>query len=476
MVRADRCCVGPCDNDKRYPDKLVVMKHVMELKWHRFPTKDENKKKVWTSLVGKGRSEFVPSDGSRICSNHFPEGKPTSKHPNPTLYLTLEDYRHPKQLRSRTSPSKKRKVTLFDSEEENGECSGVQNEEQCSRNTFTNDHMYAAMQFAQITRESDVRFFTGFESTKSFKEIFNFLVPRAQLMKYWEGPKRTSSVEREESTQHMIDTIISSPEYVEGSILPINKPGPPRKTSLEQEYLLTLMRLRLGLLIKDLAFRFQISTTRVSQIWITWVKLLSKELRHLIIWPSKGQIYATLPDAFKRTYPKVRVIIDCSEVFVETPSSLEIGAYLWSDYKHHYTIKFLIAITPNGAISWVSPCYGGRTSDVFIVRDSGFLELLEPYDTIMADRGFKIKSDLTMKRCYLAIPPSAAKGNQMISDEVAVTSKVANVRIFVEKAIARVKWFRILSTELTLLELPLVDDILITCSALVNLFPPLQAE
>lgn len=169
---------------------------------------------------------------------------------------------------------------------------------------------------------------------------------------------------------------------------------------------------------------------------------------------------------------KLKSLLIAQRFFLETPSSLEVGAYLWSDYKHHYTFKFLIAITP-----WISLCYGGRTSDVFIVRNSGFLDLLEPYDTVMADRGFKIKSYLTMKRCYLAIPPSAAKGNQMISDDVAVTSKVANVRIFVEKAIARVKWFRILSTELIMLELTLVDDILIICCALVNLrLPPLQAE
>ena len=64
----------------------------------------------------------------------------------------------------------------------------------------------------------------------------------------------------------------------------------------------------------------------------------------------------------------------------------------------------------------------------------------------------------------------------MVSQDVAVTSKVANVRIFVEKAIARVKWYRILSAEITMLELPLVDDILIVCCALVNLLPPLQAE
>ena len=105
------------------------------------------------------------------------------------------------------------------------------------------------------------------------KKNYNFLVPRAGLMKYWEGPKRSSCVERER-TQQRTDIIISLHVYAEGSVLPINKPGPQRKTSLEQEFLLTLMRLRLGLLIKDLAFRFQISTTRVSQIWITWVKLL----------------------------------------------------------------------------------------------------------------------------------------------------------------------------------------------------------
>ena len=160
-------------------------------------------------------------------------------------------------------------------------------------------------------------------------------------------------------------------------------------------------------------------------------------------------------------------------MFLETPSSLEVQALLWSEYKHHCTFKFLVAITPNGAVSWVSPCYGGRTTDIYIVQDSGFLDILKPYDTVMADCGFKIKSDLTFHRCFLAIPPSAAKGNQMTSSDIRETSKVANVRIFVEKAIARIKWFRILKTQLPLLEMPLLDDIVICCCRLVNLLPPL---
>ena len=52
------------------------------------------------------------------------------------------------------------------------------------------------------------------------------------------------------------------------------------------------------------------------------------------------------------------------------------------------------------------------------------------------------------------------------------TNLVANVRIFVEKEIACLKWFRILKNELPLLEMPLLDDIVIVCSALCNLLPP----
>ena len=98
---------------------------------------------------------------------------------------------------------------------------------------------------------------------------------------------------------------------------------------------------------------------------------------------------------------------------METPSSLVVQACLYSDYKHRCTVKFLVAIAPNGALSWISPIYGGQTSDVFIVRDSGFLDLLEPIHQVMADWGFKIKTDLAMKQCTLCIPPSAAKGNQV---------------------------------------------------------------
>ena len=77
-------------------------------------------------------------------------------------------------------------------------------------------------------------------------------------------------------------------------------------------------------------------------------------------------------------------------------------------------------------------CDGGCTCNAFIIQDSGFLGLLEPKDQVMADRGFKIKTDLAMKQYSLSIPPSTAKGNQMATGDVQKTSNIANVRIFVK--------------------------------------------
>ena len=181
----------------------------------------------------------------------------------------------------------------------------------------------------------------------------------------------------------------------------------------------------------------------------------------------------TRPTCFQTKYSKVRCITDCSEVFIETASSLEVQAACWSDYKHCCTFKFLIGITPNGLISFISECYCGRASEKFIVTDSKFLSMVEPFDQIMADRGFKIQDDLAMYQASLAIPPSAAKDQQMLGQDVAETSKIANVRIYVEQAIGCLKYFNILSNVMPIKCVPLSDDILKVCCALCNLLPPL---
>ena len=85
-----------------------------------------------------------------------------------------------------------------------------------------------------------------------------------------------------------------------------------------------------------------------------------------------------MPVSFQRFFKKCCVIIDCTEVFIECPSDLLAHAQVWSNYKHHSTIKFLIGITPQGTMSFVSQCTGGRMSDKEITEEPGIMDLLLP--------------------------------------------------------------------------------------------------
>ncbi|MCP6362800.1 transposase family protein, partial [Klebsiella pneumoniae] len=57
--------------------------------------------------------------------------------------------------------------------------------------------------------------------------------------------------------------------------------GPKRILKSKDEFLLTLMKLRLGCLNKDLADRFDISESLVCQIFHSWLTAMSKILSNL---------------------------------------------------------------------------------------------------------------------------------------------------------------------------------------------------
>ena len=152
-------------------------------------------------------------------------------------------------------------------------------------------------------------------------------------------------------------------------------------------------------------------------------------------------IWSTLPECFKPMYSHTTCIIDCSEIFIQQPTSLSARAETCSNYKHHNTVKFLIAISPTGAIIFISKCWGGRTSDKHITAHSGFLDKLMHGDVVLADRGFDITEPLALRDASLAIPPFT-KEKSLI--EVETARVLSRVRIHVEHAIGRLKNFKIL--------------------------------
>ena len=288
MTKNNRCCVGGCDNDQRYPERVVKRSHVSKMVWHLWP-KDKALSERWKKRVAKGRENFEPGLYMSVCSNHFVDGKRTASNPVPTLFMTAFEQQTP-------SSKKRRKVARVDLNNiPSTTCASSSAEWPANVDEIAQDNsVYPSMKFEQITRESDVRFFTGLRTTTVFKFIFDWLLFKAVHMQYWRGAKTTTEFEAKRR------------ESQEKSPVILNKPGPSRSLTHEQEFLLVLMRLRLGLLGHDLAFRFKVTTALVSSIFITWLNLMAKELGVLIVWPSRGQVKKTLPNCFKKLYPKVR--------------------------------------------------------------------------------------------------------------------------------------------------------------------------
>ena len=141
--------------------------------------------------------------------------------------------------------------------------------------------------------------------------------------------------------------------------------------------------------------------------------------RELVVWPPKESIRKHLPGIFLEScYWKCRVIIDCAEVFIERQKSLSAQTATWLDYRHLNMFKFLFGIIPTGFISFLSSCYGGRASEKLITKNSGFYDLLETNDEVMAGMGFQIQEDLLLHFFRLVFPPGARVKIQITKSEV----------------------------------------------------------
>ena len=81
-------------------------------------------------------------------------------------------------------------------------------------------------------------------------------------------------------------------------------------------------------------------------------------LSPIIRWPERDELWHTMPLCFQFSFgKKTTIIIDCFDIFIERPSNLLARAQTFSIYKHHNTVKVLIAITPQGSIFLISVVY-----------------------------------------------------------------------------------------------------------------------
>ena len=301
-------------------------------------------------------------------------------------------------------------------------------------------HLKKYVNFANLTLENfiddeQIKFYTGLGSAKLLRKVFNLVAP---------------------SDKHTYNN----------------------KLSEFQEFILFLVRIRLNLLTQDLGYRFNVSQETVSRIFSKWLNIMYMRFKKVVFWPERENLIKTMPLCFKEAFDgHVAVIIDCFEITICRPSSLDARAKTWSNYKQRNTAKFLIGIAPQGMISYVSLGWGGRATDKFITEECGILNNLLPGDSILADRGFNNLNSVGFYCVKLHLPASARGKKQLNPIEVETTRNIAALRIHVERVTG------LLKNKYTILKgtLPIemcfaadkdttqIDKIVHVCAALVNL-------
>jgi hypothetical protein len=162
---------------------------------------------------------------------------------------------------------------------------------------------------------------------------------------------------------------------------------------------------------------------------------------------------------------------------MERPKRLMARAQTWSNYKHHNTVKFLIGISPQGSITFVSKGWGGRVSDKYLTENCGIFDNLLPGDIVLADRGFNVHDEVRLYCAEVKLPPFTNGKKQLSNCEVDKARQLSRLRIHVERVIGflRLKYKILRST------LPInlimcrdgddhstIDKIVTICSALCN--------
>lgn len=284
-------------------------------------------------------------------------------------------------------------------------------------------------------------FYTGVPTVDTLKFIFRWIKGSAEGVTLWGRQKRNLSVK------------LRGPKQ--------------RKMTMFMCLVLTLVRLRKGFDMDHLAFLFGISQSHVSRIFTTWVNVMHQCMKPLLLWPDKTLSLKNLPESFGE-FPRTRAIIDCTEVRIEKPFKPAAQKLTWSSYKHSNTGKILVAVMPSGAITYVSKVYVGSVSDKVIVQKSGFLQHVQQGDDIMADRGFNIRELLLKRKATLNIP-AFSKGQVLSAKAVQRSRKIASVRIHVERAIGRMKTFKILRGVIPCKMRFLINQMLTVISVLCNL-------
>uniref|UniRef100_A0A1A8PKY3 THAP-type domain-containing protein n=1 Tax=Nothobranchius rachovii TaxID=451742 RepID=A0A1A8PKY3_9TELE len=239
------------------------------------------------------------------------------------------------------------------------------------------------------------------------------------------------------------------------------------KLSHFQMVLLTFMRLKLGLPMEHISGLFGLQPATANAAFEDTISVLYACLASLVSWPDRERLGSSMPQQFMETFEGVfTVIVECFDVSIETPSDVQATLRL----------KYLIGISPQGVISFVSSGLTGCMSDREIAQSCGLLDYLLVGDIVLAGRGFDVEKSVGM---MCAEVKTLTNGRHHLLPKTAEeTKRVSHLKPQIQKVIGVVcNTYKILSSDIPVRmiescegeSVTFLDKVVTVCCAVTNM-------
>lgn len=290
--------------------------------------------------------------------------------------------------------------------------------------------MFPGFQCANAMDSKGIHFYTGLENYDKFRSVLYTLGPAAHDLNYYHGVHPSLSV--------------------------------------EDQFFVTLMKLRQHRTNFEISRMFNIQEASVTNIFVTWINFMACQWGEIDWWPSREMTSYFSPTDFKQKFPLTRVIVDGTECPIMKPQDPIAQQATFSTYKNKNTVKVLVGITPGGLTSYVSTAYGGSASDRQICERSSLPQMCDAGDSVMADKGFNVQDLFEGSMVTVNIPTFFRNKNRLSGGTVLKDRKIASKRVHVERIIGLAKTFKILQHPMNNTESALATQIIKVCFYLCN--------
>jgi hypothetical protein len=209
--------------------------------------------------------------------------------------------------------------------------------------------------------------------------------------------------------------------------------GVQKALSAVECVLLVLYVLRMGSTQPTTALAFGISQATVSRYFAFGLQWLYRTFKAMEEGDHEKAMLAP-PSELDPEEMHFCIILDGTEIGIQRMTDMYEHRAFYSTYKSRDTLKWLVGLSPLGAISFVSDAYPGSISDADLTEVSGILSRVMKGQAggIMADKGFLIERLCADHDTHLIVPPRKRRGtDQFVLDDVIRTKIVATRRIYV---------------------------------------------